>query len=94
VSLAGLRRGARTSLSRTSGGFGTSQKAADVVGPAASFGRPAEEMAAVADTPTVTYPGSSRTMTPDECIRGLGTDKKFFIKSRYAACSGAVFFTV
>ncbi|MFB6632164.1 hypothetical protein ACFCWY_19925 [Streptomyces sp. NPDC056362] len=93
-SLADLQRGARTSLSRSAGGFDTSQKTVDVVGPAASFGRPAEESASVTDTPTVTYPAPARTMTPDECIRGLGTDKRFFIKSRYAACSGAVFFTV
>ncbi|MGW0694898.1 NucA/NucB deoxyribonuclease domain-containing protein [Streptomyces sp. NPDC002738] len=30
-------------------------------------------------------------MTAQECRKGLGTDKAFFVKSRFAVCSGAVF---
>ncbi len=30
-------------------------------------------------------------MTAQESRDGLGTDKKFFIKSRFAVCSGASF---
>ncbi|MDQ1013279.1 hypothetical protein QFZ82_007764 [Streptomyces sp. V4I23] len=71
------------------------------MGPAATHGRIDRQASAVALQPTpgfataaVTYPAPARTLTPNECITGLGTDKKFFIKSRYAACSGAVFFSV
>ncbi|WP_329568371.1 NucA/NucB deoxyribonuclease domain-containing protein [Streptomyces sp. NBC_01361] len=37
------------------------------------------------------YPEPSHTMTAKECRDDLGTDKKFFIKSRFAVCSGASF---
>ncbi|MFG3480116.1 NucA/NucB deoxyribonuclease domain-containing protein [Streptomyces sp. NPDC047980] len=30
-------------------------------------------------------------MTFDECKKGLGSDKKFFVKSRFAVCNGASF---
>lgn len=30
-------------------------------------------------------------MSLDECAKGLGTDKKFFVKSRFAVCDGASF---
>ncbi|MEV5979700.1 hypothetical protein [Streptomyces sp. NPDC052114] len=37
------------------------------------------------------YPDPSRTMTAKECAKGLGSSKKFYIKSRFAVCSGASF---
>ncbi|WP_255310755.1 NucA/NucB deoxyribonuclease domain-containing protein [Streptomyces viridosporus] len=30
-------------------------------------------------------------MTYDECVKGLGSDKKFYVKSRFAVCDGASF---
>ncbi|MER5747110.1 hypothetical protein ABT097_28050 [Streptomyces sp. NPDC002225] len=46
---------------------------------------------AAAGATKVTWPDPSRTMTAAECRKGLGTDKAFFVKSRFAVCSGAVF---
>ncbi|WSQ06360.1 hypothetical protein OG604_50615 [Streptomyces sp. NBC_01231] len=79
---------------------GETQTAPETVGPAASY-------APRSDTPSATpsdpeppvataaaaglYPEPPRTMTAAECEKGLGTDKKFFIKSRFAVCSGAEF---
>lgn len=39
----------------------------------------------------VSWPEPSRTMTAEECRTGLGTKNSFFVKSRFAVCSGAVF---
>ena len=36
-------------------------------------------------------PEPPRTMTFDECKKGLGSDKKFYVKSRFAVCDGASF---
>jgi hypothetical protein len=33
----------------------------------------------------------ARTMTFEECRKGLDSDKKFFVKSRFAVCNGASF---
>ncbi len=72
--------------------FTGAQRAPEVVGPAATYGRAVGQRSAVADPP-VSYPEPARTMTPKECITGLA-DKRFFFKSRFASCSGAVFFSV
>ncbi|WEH18461.1 NucA/NucB deoxyribonuclease domain-containing protein [Streptomyces sp. VNUA24] len=93
-SLSDLQRaGGRDLLVKERAAFTGSEHAPEVVGPAATYGRVSNQRSAVADPP-VTYPEPARTMTPQECIKGLGTDKKFFFKSRFASCSGAVFFTV
>ncbi|MFE4678650.1 hypothetical protein [Streptomyces sp. NPDC056723] len=75
----------------------------ETVGPASSWARRAGESSAVsvaarsrsvartsAAAPPL-YPEPSHTMTAKECRDGLGTDKRFFIKSRFAVCSGASF---
>jgi hypothetical protein len=36
-------------------------------------------------------PEPARTMTYEECVKGLGSDKKFIVKSRFAVCNGASF---
>lgn len=41
--------------------------------------------------PLATAPEPARTMTYDECVKGLGSDKKFYVKSRFAVCNGASF---
>ncbi|MFD3580711.1 hypothetical protein [Streptomyces sp. NPDC058644] len=76
--------------------------AAETVGPAASYAPlsrhasaaaplPPARSVAFAAAPAVTYPEPSRTMTLDECRKGLGSDKKFYVKSRFAVCTGASF---
>ncbi|MFD9219589.1 hypothetical protein ACFWDI_06055 [Streptomyces sp. NPDC060064] len=75
--------------------------AAETVGPAASYAPSATEPSGSAPaassrsasqvTPFATYPEPARTMTYEECRKGLGSSKKFFIKSRFAVCSGATF---
>lgn len=91
----------RKALGGESSAFSAPHGAPEIVGPAAAHGRIDRQASAVASQPAprftaaaVTYPAPARTLTPQECIKGLGTDKKFFIKSRYAACSGAVFYSV
>ncbi|NWF31309.1 hypothetical protein HW130_34705 [Streptomyces sp. PKU-EA00015] len=37
----------------------------------------------------ITYPEPSRSMTGSECRNALGSTSKFFLKSRFAVCSGA-----
>ncbi|MFH8792735.1 hypothetical protein [Streptomyces sp. NPDC017941] len=79
--------------------------AAETVGPAAAHGTVAKE-SSFAPTPPASpsgtrpsalapgdaiYPEPSRKMTLDECRKGLGSDKKFFIKSRFAVCTGTSF---
>ncbi|GAA5046582.1 hypothetical protein GCM10023336_11240 [Streptomyces similanensis] len=76
----------------------------ETVGPAASYAslarRPAGTPAAVdrvrgrsasVAAPQATAPEPARTMTFAECKKGLGSDKKFFVKSRFAVCDGASF---
>jgi hypothetical protein len=76
----------------------------ETAGPAASYaplarrasGVPAVpgaagERTAAAAAPGATAPEPARTMTFDECKKGLGSDKKFYIKSRFAVCNGASF---
>ncbi|MFD9097673.1 hypothetical protein [Streptomyces collinus] len=41
--------------------------------------------------PSATAPEPPRKMTYDECKKGLGSDKKFYVKSRFAVCDGASF---
>ncbi|MFD5557798.1 NucA/NucB deoxyribonuclease domain-containing protein [Streptomyces sp. NPDC127068] len=75
--------------------------AAETVGPAARSSVLAKRASgnalpglarrAAAAPAAVSYPEPSRTMSAAECKRGLGTDKSFFIKSRFAVCSGASF---
>ncbi|WP_437047963.1 NucA/NucB deoxyribonuclease domain-containing protein [Streptomyces sp. enrichment culture] len=78
--------------------------AQETVGPAASSAplsrRPSGSPPADATTraqprtalgPTATAPEPARTMTYDECVKGLGSDKKFYVKSRFAVCNGASF---
>ncbi|WP_245238664.1 hypothetical protein [Streptomyces sp. MZ04] len=76
--------------------------AAETVGPAASYAPlsrrasataplPSARSAAAAAAPAVAYPEPSRTMTLDESRKGLGSDKKFYVKSRFAVCTGASF---
>ncbi|GGT02591.1 hypothetical protein GCM10010271_00360 [Streptomyces kurssanovii] len=76
---------------------------AETVGPAASYAPLAKQPSATAPAPEpqnrstarlaplATYPEPARTMTYDECRNGLGSTQKFFIKSRFAVCSGATF---
>ncbi|MFI9648390.1 hypothetical protein ACIHAA_19090 [Streptomyces sp. NPDC052040] len=76
----------------------------ETVGPAVSYaslarrdsGSPAVpggsgERSASAAAPRATAPEPARTMTFDECKKGLGSDNKFFVKSRFAVCDGASF---
>lgn len=75
--------------------------AAETVGPAASHTPvsdrdsgtelPAQDERAAPAEPTPTAPEPARTMTFNECKKGLGSDKAFFIKSRFAVCNGASF---
>ena len=41
--------------------------------------------------PSATAPEPARTMTYGECVKDLGSDKSFFVKSRFAVCNGASF---
>ncbi|WP_307026255.1 NucA/NucB deoxyribonuclease domain-containing protein [Streptomyces canus] len=76
--------------------------AQETVGPAASYAPlsrkasgsvPLVEAASARSAvgPMVTAPEPSRKMTFEECKKGLGSDKKFFVKSRFAVCNGASF---
>ncbi|MEU6825447.1 hypothetical protein ABZ921_32930 [Streptomyces atriruber] len=69
----------------------------ETVGPARSGVFRSPEESAVSRTQgnfvsatAVTLPEPSHTMTADECLEGLGS-KEFYIKSRYAVCSGREF---
>ncbi|MGW7207604.1 NucA/NucB deoxyribonuclease domain-containing protein [Streptomyces sp. NPDC054837] len=74
----------------------------ETVGPAAAWASESDEPAAVASNGSGAqrprtlaadslYDEPAHTMTAQECRDGLGSDKKFFIKSRFAVCSGASF---
>ncbi|MCX4920207.1 NucA/NucB deoxyribonuclease domain-containing protein [Streptomyces sp. NBC_00687] len=76
--------------------------AAETVGPAASsapLSRRASAFTPSSDgdgagapvRPGATAPEPSRAMTFEECKKGLGSDKAFFVKSRFAVCDGASF---
>ncbi|MFJ1672987.1 hypothetical protein ACIOK4_42845 [Streptomyces bottropensis] len=88
-------------LTQTSAYDSESQAALETVGPAASYAPRSRTPSGVAPASRSEvsasaaaaglYPEPSRTMTAQECEEGLGTDKKFFIKSRFAVCSGAQF---
>ncbi|MFK8909815.1 NucA/NucB deoxyribonuclease domain-containing protein [Streptomyces sp. YS-3] len=99
-SLAELRSGQGLARLRALADDGDTQArlAKETVGPAASFApRARRESARPAPTKSegvagaVSLPDPPRTMTAAECVAGLGTTNKFFVKSRYAACSGATF---
>ncbi|MFJ2819406.1 hypothetical protein [Streptomyces sp. NPDC087294] len=72
----------------------------EVVGPARSYAPHAAEASAQpsaterADVSslaaTVSLPEPAHSMTKEECVLGLGT-QQFFVKSRYAVCSGKQF---
>ncbi|WP_328394562.1 hypothetical protein OHS70_06450 [Streptomyces sp. NBC_00390] len=95
--------GAKESLRRLTNEMQSARLAAETVGPAASYAPPAAQPSATAPAPErpkgasarlapmATYPEPARTMTYDECRNGLGSTQKFFIKSRFAVCSGATF---
>ncbi|WEO92751.1 hypothetical protein A6P39_000655 [Streptomyces sp. FXJ1.172] len=72
--------------------------AQETTGPAASYAplshRASGSTPAQAFSPTgpgAAAPEPPRTMTYDECKKGLGSDNKFYVKSRFAACDGASF---
>ncbi|GGZ81629.1 hypothetical protein ACH5AJ_15165 [Streptomyces rochei] len=78
------------------------QVALETVGPAARFAKKSSIASAAAQPPSrpaagqlaaaaVTYPAPTRTMTAAECRTALGSSNKFFLKSRFAVCSGASF---
>lgn len=58
--------------------------------PAAPSALPGAQATAMAPG-RVVYPEPARKMSLDECGKGLGRDKKFFIKSRFAVCTGTSF---
>ncbi|MCX2927903.1 hypothetical protein [Streptomyces sp. NEAU-W12] len=75
----------------------------ETVGPAASHaplsrkpsGAPQTSQSAPAARatigPSAIAPEPARAMTYEECVKGLGSDKKFYVKSRFAVCNGASF---
>lgn len=74
----------------------------ETAGPAASYAPLSRRTSAIAPVPpgtaaqiamgpSATAPEPARTMTFEECRKGLGTDKSFYIKSRFAVCNGASF---
>ncbi|WNO76920.1 NucA/NucB deoxyribonuclease domain-containing protein [Streptomyces sp. AM8-1-1] len=74
----------------------------ETVGPAASYaplshrtsGMAPEQSAPAVRAllgPSATAPEPARTMTYGECVKGLGSEKSFFVKSRFAVCNGASF---
>ncbi|MGW1881573.1 hypothetical protein [Streptomyces sp. NPDC001970] len=106
-SLEDLRSGrVRETLRRMTGEMQSEARLpAETVGPAASYAPLSKEPSGSAPTPApapsnrsssqlapfATYPEPARTMTYEECRNGLGSTQKFFIKSRFAVCSGASF---
>ncbi|MFJ6662226.1 hypothetical protein ACIQNG_38675 [Streptomyces sp. NPDC091377] len=77
--------------------------ARETAGPAASYAplsqRPSGSPPATTAGPApsagagarIAAPEPARTMTFEECKKGLGSDKAFFVKSRFAVCNGASF---
>ncbi|MGD9486063.1 NucA/NucB deoxyribonuclease domain-containing protein [Streptomyces sp. TRM70308] len=71
---------------------GPARELGHIAGEPSAQARPAEVVASGdAGAQGVTYPEPPRTMTAGECRKGLGSDKKLFIKSRFAICSSASF---
>ncbi|WP_158858074.1 NucA/NucB deoxyribonuclease domain-containing protein [Streptomyces sp. NRRL B-1347] len=66
------------------GRYAPKSSAASATAPATAFKSQARQAAAP-------YPDPPRTMSAKECLKGLGSTKKFYIKSRFAVCSGASF---
>ncbi|MFF1378708.1 hypothetical protein [Streptomyces sp. NPDC058308] len=82
----------------------TSLTAAETVGPAAAYAQLEQELSATPRPPAparplnspraagdATYPEPPRKMSLDECRNGLGSSKKFYVKSRFAVCTGTSF---
>lgn len=83
----------------------SSLTAAETVGPAAAYAPLDQERSATPSPPAAAvqpqrsalapgdavYPEPSRKMTLDECRKGLGSTKKFYVKSRFAVCTGTSF---
>ncbi|GAA1932980.1 hypothetical protein GCM10009837_68440 [Streptomyces durmitorensis] len=79
--------------------------AAETLGPAAAYAHLDQERSATLPPPTAAvrqhrsalapgdavYPEPPRKMTLDECRKGLGSTKKFHVKSRFAVCTGTSF---
>ncbi|WP_234370582.1 NucA/NucB deoxyribonuclease domain-containing protein [Streptomyces scabiei] len=77
--------------------------AAETVGPATSYVPLSKRASGVAAQPhpgqgkpavgpmATTAPEPARTMTFEECKKGLGSSKAFYVKSRFAVCNGASF---
>ncbi|MFE6157437.1 hypothetical protein ACFQ7F_00750 [Streptomyces sp. NPDC056486] len=79
--------------------------AAETVGPAATYADLDQEPSATPPPPAAAvrpqrsalaagdavYPEPSRKMTLDECRNALGSTKKFYVKSRFAVCTGTSF---
>jgi hypothetical protein len=75
----------------------------ETVGPARRYARVAGEPSAVAPADIaaaprprgraagVAYPEPARTLNAQECQQGLGASKKFYIRSRFAVCAGALY---
>ncbi|MEU1126515.1 hypothetical protein ABZ371_23830 [Streptomyces sp. NPDC005899] len=75
--------------------------ARETVGPAAGYAQKDTQLSVIskpqrttspvstAAPAAVTYPEPSRSMTGSECRTALGSTSKFFLKSRFAVCSGA-----
>jgi hypothetical protein len=73
----------------------------ETVGPAANYARKDTQPSAVPEPQrgvtvakpvapsAITYPDPPRSMTGTECRTTLGSSSKFFLKSRFAICSGA-----
>ncbi|WSQ15186.1 hypothetical protein OG604_50030 [Streptomyces sp. NBC_01231] len=77
--------------------------AAETVGPAASYAPLSRRASGVASAVqqtqgklsagplATTAPEPAQTMTFEECKKGLGSSKAFYVKSRFAVCNGASF---
>lgn len=70
----------------------------ETAGPAASHAPLAHQASRTSSTPSgtaltprVAAPEPAHTMTFTECKNGLGSTNKFYLKSRFAVCSGASF---
>ncbi|WP_432112646.1 NucA/NucB deoxyribonuclease domain-containing protein [Streptomyces sp. S1] len=101
-----IKKNAKTGLSRATAlaaEQSESQIAHETVGPAARYAKKETRPSALAAPPravpsagarsaaAVVYPEPSRTMTGLECRTALGSTEKFYLKSRFAICSGASF---
>ncbi|MEW1700101.1 NucA/NucB deoxyribonuclease domain-containing protein [Streptomyces sp. NPDC093249] len=100
------RRNAQTGLARVKAlavEQGNAQLARETVGPAARYGKKSTRPSVLAAPPrtassfdanapaALSYPDPARAMTGLECRTTLGSSSNFFLKSRFAICSGASF---